>query len=427
MKRKKSSRIPGFFKLSRKKKIEIVKDFADLTDKEVKIIEKGIFDSEIRDRMVENVIGTFPLPYSIAVNFLINKKEYLVPMVTEESSVVAAACYGARLTRERGGISAENLGNLMIGQIYVVDLKNPKRAKLRILKNKKEILKIANQQKPDLVKIGGGVRGLEVKLFKSQKTGSVLRIHLLIDTRDAMGANTVNTIIEGTAPLIEKIVGREALLKIVSNLAEERLVKVKAMVTKKVLTMKGFSGKEVIQRIVKAQAIADVDIYRAVTNNKGILNGMGAVALATGNDWRALEAGAHGFAAKSGRYLPLARWRKNKQGDLVGEMTVPITIGILGGIIKIHPISKISLKILKIKSAQELAQVIASVGLVQNLGALRALVVEGIQSGHMRLHAKNIAMEAGAKGKMIERVANKMLREKRIESGRAKEILEKNI
>ncbi|XOB46688.1 MAG: hydroxymethylglutaryl-CoA reductase, degradative [Candidatus Nealsonbacteria bacterium] len=421
---RKNSRIPEFFKLKRKGKIKIVKNFANLTDKEIKIIEKGFLEPEIRDKIIENVIGTFPLPYAIAVNFLINQKDYLVPMVIEEPSVVAAACYGARLTRESGGIFAKSLGNLMIGQIYVIDLKNPQRAKKKILKEKKEILKIANRQNPILTELGGGAKDLETKIFKKTKIGPILRIHLLIDTKDAMGANTVDTIVEQTAPFIEKIIGEKVLLKIVSNLAEKRLVEVKTIVTKKALKKEGFLPEETIQKIVKAQVLAETDIYRAVTNNKGILNGMGAVALATGNDWRALEAGAHGFAAKSGKYKPLAVWRKNKKGNLAGKMTVPIAVGIVGGITQVHPTTRISLKILKVKSAQELAQVIASVGLVQNLAALRALVSEGIQSGHMKLHIRNIAMAVGAKGKTVDKITKQMIKEKKINIERAKEIFE---
>ncbi|XOA42644.1 MAG: hydroxymethylglutaryl-CoA reductase, degradative [Candidatus Nealsonbacteria bacterium] len=421
---RKNSRIPEFFKLKRKGKIKIVKNFANLTDKEIKIIEKGFLEPEIRDKIIENVIGTFPLPYAIAVNFLINQKDYLVPMVIEEPSVVAAACYGARLTRESGGIFAKSLGNLMIGQIYVIDLKNPQRAKKKILKEKKEILKIANRQNPILTELGGGAKDLETKIFKKTKIGPILRIHLLIDTKDAMGANTVDTIVEQTAPFIEKIIGEKVLLKIVSNLAEKRLVEVKTIVTKKALKKEGFLPEETIQKIVKAQVLAETDIYRAVTNNKGILNGMGAVALATGNDWRALEAGAHGFAAKSGKYKPLAVWRKNKEGNLTGKMTVPIAVGIVGGITQVHPTAKISLKILKVKSAQELAQVIASVGLVQNLAALRALVSEGIQSGHMKLHTRNIAMSVGVRGRTVDKIAKQMVKEKKINIERAKEIFE---
>ena len=386
MNKKKSSRIPGFFNLNRKEKIKIVKKFANLTDKEIKIIEKGVLSPEIKDSISENVITSFFLPYGIAVNFLINQKNYLVPMVIEEPSVVAAACYGAKLLREGGGITAENLGNSMIGQIYFTDIDDIEKTKERILTAKKEIIELANSKKPDLVKIGGGAKDLEIKIFRKTKEGTILRVHLIIDTKDSMGANTVDTIIEGVAPLLEKITKVKALLKIVSNLADKRLVRVKARVFKKSLTIKGFKGEEVVERIVKAQAVAETDIYRAVTNNKGILNGMGAVFQAILNDWRALEAGAHGYAAISGRYLPLAKWEKDEKGDLIGEIIVPIAVGIIGGVIQSHDLAKISIKILGVKSAQELARVIASVGLAQNLAALRALVSEGIQKGHMELH-----------------------------------------
>lgn len=386
MDKKKNSRIPGFFKLNKEQKLKKVKEFADLTDKEIEIIEKGTLKPEIRDRMAENVIGVFSLPYSIAVNFLINKKDYLVPMVTEEPSVVAAACYGAKLLRENGGIEAENLGNQMIGQIYLTEIENIQKIKEKILENKKEIIKIANSKQPDLVRMGAGAKDLEITVLNNKNIGAILRIHLLVDTKDAMGANTVDTMLEGVSPLIEKIVNKKAVLKIVSNLSDKRLVKVKGKVLKESLTTKGFKGEQVVEGIIKAQVIAEIDIYRAVTNNKGILNGMGAVALAISNDWRALEAGAHGYAAKSGKYLPLTRWTKSSSGDLIGEMTVPIAVGIIGGTVSANPVARVSLKILNVKSAQELACVMAGVGLAQNLAALRALVSEGIQEGHMRLH-----------------------------------------
>jgi len=386
MNEKKNSRIPGFFNLDRREKIKIVKKFADLTDKEIKIIKKGVLNQEIKNSISENVIAIFSLPYGIAVNFLINQKNYLVPMVVEEPSVVAAACYGAKLLREGGGITAENLGNSMIGQIYFTDIDDIEKTKERILTAKKEIIELANSKKPDLVKIGGGAKDLEIKIFRKTKEGTILRVHLIIDTKDSMGANTVDTMIEGVAPLLEKITKVKALLKIISNLADKRLVRAKARVFKESLTTKGFKGEEVVKRIVKAQAVAEADIYRAVTNNKGILNGMGAVFQAILNDWRALEAGAHGYAAISGRYLPLAKWEKDEKGDLIGEIIVPIAVGIIGGVIQSHDLAKISIKILGVKSAQELARVIASVGLAQNLAALRALVSEGIQKGHMELH-----------------------------------------
>lgn len=381
----KKSRIPGFFKFKKENRLKTVKDFANLTKKEIEIIKKGFLTSDIKNKISENVIGTFSLPYSIAPNFLINKRDYLIPMVTDEPSVVAAASYGAKMAREGGGIFAKSLGNLMIGQIYVTNIKNLQIAKGKISRAKKEILKIANNQNPALIKLGGGAKDLKIKAFKRTKIGSILRIHLLIDTKDAMGANTVGRMAEEAAPFIERLTGGRALLKIVSNLAEKRLVEVRAVITKKALKKEGFPPNETINNIVKAYLIAELDIYRAVTYNKGILNGMGAVALATGNDWRALEAASHGFAVKSGKYKPLAVWEKNKEGNLVGKMIVPVTVGIIGGITQLHPLVKVSLKILKVKSAQELAQIIASVGLVQNLAALRALVSEGILTGHKNL------------------------------------------
>ena len=383
----KKSNISGFSKLSEAEKIEIIKEFSDLTKEEVILIKEGFLKKEIRNTISENVIGSFSLPYSIATNFLINGKDYFVPMVTEEPSVVAAASYGAKLTRDGGGISAESLESLMIGQIYFTNLKDPQFLKNQILENKKEIINFANKQDSVLEKLGGGVKNLEVKLFEGENIDSSLRIHLLIDVKDAMGANIVNLISERTALFIENLIGIKATLKILSNLASRRLVKVTALITKKALEREGFDTGEVMDNIVKINSIGKSDVYRSVTDSKGVLNGMGAVALATGNDWRALEAGAYGYSLIE-TCKPLVDWRKTNKG-LVGEMVIPVVAGTIGGIIQTHPLSKISLKILRIKTAKELAQVIASVGLAQNLAALRALASEGITKGHNKIIAQN--------------------------------------
>ena len=383
----KKSNISGFFRLTEEEKIKIVKDFSNLTEEEVILIKEGFLKKEIRNSISENVIGSFSLPYSIATNFLINGKDYFIPMVTEEPSVVAAASYGAKLTRDGGGIFAESLGNLMIGQIYFTNLKDSQSLKNKILENKEEIIDFANKQDSVLVNLGGGVKDLEIKLFKGVDIDSSLRIHLLIDVKDAMGANIANLISEKTALFIENLVGIRSTLKILSNLADKRLVKVKALVTKKALEREGFNTEEVINNIVKINSIGKSDTYRAITDNKGILNGMGSVALAVGNDWRALESGVYGYSFIN-KGKPLVDWKKTKEG-LVGEMTVPVVVGIIGGIIKSHPLSKISLKILKVKTAQELAGIIASVGLAQNLTALRALASEGITKGHNKIIIEN--------------------------------------
>ncbi len=381
MNSKRNSRLPDFFQIPEAERLEVVRKFAGLNPQEINTTRNGTLPSGLRSRLSENVIGSFPLTYSIAPNFLVNGKDYLVPMVTEEPSVVAAASYGAKMARQSGGITAGVLGNFMYGQIYLVGIKNPRQAERKILEKKSDIIDFANLGDPALVKAGGGVRDIRTKIFKNKKIG-FLRVHLIIDVGDAMGANTSDKMAERTAPLMEKITGGRALLKIVSNLAEERLVKATAVIKKESLKKKGFDEAVTIENIVRASYIAESDIYRAVTNNKGILNGMGAVALATGNDWRALEAACHGFAARSGRYEPLSKWRKDSRGNLKGVMTVPVTAGTVGGSIRNHPQACISLKIMGVSGAAELAQVMASVGLVQNLAALRALVSEGIILGH---------------------------------------------
>ncbi len=383
----KTSRIPRFFRLKEEEKIKIIENFSDLTEEEINLVKEGFLKKEIRNSISENVIGSFSLPYSIATNFLINNKDYFVPMVTEEPSVVAAASYGAKLTRDGGGIFAESLENLMIGQIYFTNLKDSQSLKIQILENKEEIISFANKQDLVLEKLGGGVKDLEIKLFDGKNIDSSLRIHLLIDVKDAMGANIVNLISEKTALFIENLVGIKSTLKIVSNLANRRLVKAKALVTKKALEREGFDTEEVIDNIVKISSIGKNDVYRSITDSKGVLNGMGAVALATGNDWRALEAGAYGYSLTE-TYKPLVDWKKTNEG-LAGEIVVPVVVGTVGGIIQSHPLSKISLKILKVKTAQELAQIIASVGLAQNLAALRALASEGITKGHNKIIAEN--------------------------------------
>jgi len=419
----KQSNVSGFRKLSEEEKIKIIEVFSGLTREDVSLLKKGFLEKEIRGSISENVVGSFSLPYSIATNFLINGKDYFVPMVTEEPSVVAAASYGAKLTRDGGGIVAESLENLMIGQIYFTNLKDPQALKIQILENKEEIISFANKQDSVLEKLGGGVKNLEIKLFEGENIDFSLRMHLLIDVKDAMGANIVNLISEKTALFIENLMGIKATLKIVSNLASRRLVRVTALVTKKALKREGFDTEEVMDNIIKINSIAKNDVYRAVTDSKGVLNGMGAVVLATGNDWRALEAGVYGYSLME-TYRPLVDWKKTNKG-LVGEMVVPVVAGTIGGIIQLHPLSKLSLKILKIKTAKELARIIASVGLAQNLAALRALASEGILKGHREVLAENIAMSAGIDRMNIEKISQQMIKENNINIKRAKELNDK--
>ncbi len=415
----KTSAISGFYKLSIEERLERVKEFADLTDEEAKLLKApSSLSLDLADRMIENVIGIFPMPMAVAVNFLINGKDYMIPMVIEESSVVAAASYGAKMTRSKGGIFTSSTESIMIGQVQAVKIRDPYRARMAILDAREEILNKANEQDPILVSLGGGAKDLRVKVIESIR-GPMVITELLIDCKDAMGANAVNTMCEAVAPLIEKITGGKVYLRIVSNLATERLARAWTVVDKNAV-----GGEEVVDGILEAYAFAAADPYRAATHNKGILNGIIAVALATCNDHRAIEAGAHAYAARSGRYMPLSVWEKNEDGDLVGSIELPMAVGIIGGATKVHPIAKIALKILGVKSARELAEVMAAVGLAQNLAALRALAHEGIQRGHMELHARNIAIMAGATGELIDLIAEQMVKERKIRMDRAKELLE---
>ncbi|HDJ96981.1 MAG TPA: hydroxymethylglutaryl-CoA reductase, degradative, partial [Thermofilum sp.] len=353
-----------------------------------------------------------------AVNFLINGKDYMVPMVIEESSVVAAASNAAKVMRRDGGIKSVATDPVMIGQIQVIKLRNPWYVKMQIIEHKDEILELANQQDPILVKLGGGAKDLEVRVVDSPR-GPMVIVHLLVDVRDAMGANAVNTMAESVSPFIEKITGGKTHLRIISNLADRRLVRSWVKVYKE-----DIGGEEVVDAIVDAWAFAAADPYRAATHNKGIMNGVIAVALATAQDHRAIEAGAHAYAARFGRYEPLTHWEKDEDGNLVGSLEMPMAVGIVGGATKVHPVAKVALKILGVKTAKELAEVMGAVGLAQNFAALRALATEGIQRGHMKLHARNLAVMAGATGDLIEEVARRMIEEGKITFPRAKELVE---
>ena len=422
----KTSRIPGFYKLTPKERLQMVKEFANLTDEEVELLRRfGALDETLANRMIENVVGVFQLPLGIAVNFLINGKDYMIPMAIEEPSVVAAASNAAKMTRAGGGVYTMSTGSIMIGQIQLLDVEDPYGARFEILKAKDEILQIANEMDPVLVKLGGGAKDLEVRVVKSDaevmgsRIGSMLVVHLLVDVKDAMGANAVNTMAEAVAPRLAAITGGRYRLRIVSNLADKRLVRAWTRIPPEAV-----GGEEVAKGIVEAWAFADADPYRAATHNKGIMNGVDAVVIATGNDWRAVEAGAHAYAARTGRYKPLSTWEIDEEGYLVGSLEMPLAVGIVGGATRTNPLARIAIKILGVKSAQELAEVIGAVGLVQNLAALRALAAEGIQAGHMRLAARSIAMSAGATGEKIEVVARRMIEEGKVTFSRAKEILE---
>ena len=414
----KSSKISGFYKLSPVERLELVKDFSNLSKEDTEAIQSlSGLKVEDADRMIENVIGIMSVPLGIAVNFLINDKDYLIPMAIEEPSVIAAASNAARIARIGGGFQASNTGPVMIGQIQAVDIEDPYGGKMSILESKNTILKKANEQDPILVKFGGGAKDVSVEVIDSF-IGPMVVTKLLVDCRDAMGANAVNTMAEAVAPLIEEITGGKVNLRIISNLASERLVRSKAIFPKEAL-----GGEDVVVGVVAAYAFAAADPYRCATHNKGIMNGVSAVALATGQDTRALEAGAHSFAAISGEYLPLTTWEQNEKGDLVGTIEIPMAVGLIGGATAVHPVAKACKKILGIKSAVELGEVMASVGLAQNLAALRALSSDGIQKGHMKLHARNLAISAGAKGKVIDKVTTKMIEEQKVRFDRAKELV----
>ena len=414
----KSSRIPKFYQLGVEERLRIVSEFAGLTDEEREMLLRGGLDLATANRMIENVVGIFQMPLGIAVNFLIDGKDYLIPMAIEEPSVVAAASNAARWAREGGGIETWSSEQIMIGQIQLVGVRNPHAAKFEIIKMRDELIKIANEKDSVLVSLGGGAKDIDARVVQTI-AGPMVIAHLYVDVKDAMGANAVNTMAEAVAPHLASITGGKFRLRIISNLADRRLVRAKTRIP-----ASSVGGKEIAEGIFEAYAFALADPYRAATHNKGIMNGIDAVAIATGNDWRAIEAGAHAYAARSGRYEPLSTWELTENGDLVGTLELPLAVGIVGGTTRTNPLARISLKILGVKSAAELARVMAAVGLVQNLAALRALAAEGIQAGHMKLAAKSIAINAGAVGEEVEIVAERMIEEGKVNFSRAREILQ---
>lgn len=407
-----------FFEKNRKERLDEVSKFAKLTSEERKIIEEsGGIRFDQADKMVENAIGTFSFPLGVATNFVINGKEYLIPMVIEEPSVIAAASKAAKIAKIHGGFTMQNNESYSIGQIQIVNV-NVKEATQKILQNSQQLLDLANTKSVTLSKIGKGAKEVWCKKIDTD-SGPMLIVELLIDVGDAMGANVTNTMCEGVAPLLEQITGGKTLLRILSNYSTRRLVSGTAIFDKDEL-----GGEHIVDNIVLAYQFADNDEYRAVTHNKGVMNGIIAVANATGQDTRAIEAAAHAYAAKSGKYRSLTQWHKDKDGNLVGTIEIPLSVGIVGGIINVHPMAKICTKILQIQSASELACVIVAVGLAQNLSAIRALASEGIQKGHMKLHARNIAAAAGASPDQIDTIADKMAKEGKVSINRAKELLE---
>ncbi|MCU0850459.1 MAG: hydroxymethylglutaryl-CoA reductase, degradative [Candidatus Thermoplasmatota archaeon] len=413
-----TSIVSGFYKLPIEKRREFVTQFSNLTQEDLKSFSSGL-DLATADRMIENVLGTFELPLGVAVNFLINKKDYLIPMATEESSVVAAASNAAKIARVKGGFSTISSKPLMIGQLQVLHVKDVVSAAQNIMQHKTQLLALANAQDKILVDFGGGAKDIEVRILDSP-LGHMIVVHLIVDVRDAMGANAVNTMCEALAPILEEITAGNVRLKILSNLADKRLVKATAIFDKEKM-----GGDSIIDAFLESYTLASIDPYRAATHNKGIMNGIDAVIIATGNDFRAIEAGAHAYAARTGLYTSLTTYHKNKDGDLVGEIELPMAVGVIGGAANMHPKAKLCRKILGISTAQELAEVVASVGLAQNFAALFALSTVGIQKGHMSLHAKNIAVMAGAQGEEIERLADQLVQDGKVKLDYAKILLEK--
>lgn len=417
-----------FYKKTPEERLNILKESAGLTEEEAGILGKsGALGIETADRMIENVVGTSELPFALGLHFLINGKEYVIPMCIEEPSVVAAASFAAKLARPSGGFKTSSDDPVMIGQIQIMGFKDFEKAKKAILENKEKIISDANKRDSVLVSFGGGARDFEIRKIESE-LGDMLVVHLMVDVRDAMGANAVNTMCEGISPLLEKLTGGYVRLRIISNLADRRLARAKAVWKKEALensTRGAMKGEDVVNAILEAYHLALNDPYRCATHNKGIMNGIDAVVIATGNDFRAVEAGAHAYASATGKYKPLTKYYKNGEGDLVGEIELPVAVGTVGGATRTKPEAKVALKILGVKSAKEFSEVIASVGLAQNFAALRALATEGIQRGHMRLHAKNIAVIAGAKGDEIDKVSKKIIEDDNISVDNAKKILEK--
>ncbi len=419
-----NSRISGFYNQNIETRWEKLDEFNLLTPEERNAItgDQGL-DTSQADHMIENVIGTLNMPLGLGLNFLVNGRDVLVPMAVEEPSVVAGASFMAKLVRKGGGFWAQTTQPEMIGQMQVLDLESPDQARVKILAERDALLRAVADLDPILRDLGGGPRGLEVRVIEGSPIGDFLVVHLIYDVRDAMGANAVNTACERLAPMIEEISGGRVNLRILSNLADRRVARVQGTVPLEALAFGDFSAEQVRDGIIEAWAFAVADPYRAATHNKGIMNGVDAVVIATGNDWRAIEAGAHAYASRTGRYTSLSTWEEDADGNLVGSLEMPMAVGTVGGATKVHPTARAALKLMQVSSAAELAEVIVSVGLAQNLAALRALATEGIQRGHMNLHARQVAIAAGAKGDKISRLAERLVAENVVRIDRAREIL----
>lgn len=414
-----------FYRLSLPERLRRLAEESGLSEQDLQAFSPaGGLTAELADHMIENAVGTFNLPLGVAQNFIVNGREVLAPMAVEEPSVVAAASFMARLARPEGGFTAESTAPEMIGQMQVLDLTDLDAAREQILAHSAELLAEAEKVDPYLQKVGGGPRSLEVRRIDDSPIGPFLVLHLIVDVRDAMGANAINTALERLAPRVQAICGGRVHLRILSNLADRRLASSRCTIRTADLAFGSYSGEQVRDGIIAAWAFAAADPYRAATHNKGIMNGVDAVVIATGNDWRAVEAGAHAYAARSGRYTSLSTWSRDAQGNLAGFLEMPMAVGTVGGATRAHPTAQASLKLMKIKTARELAEIIVSVGLAQNLAALRALATEGIQRGHMSLHARQVALSAGALEHEIDLLVDALIREGNIRIDRARELLQ---
>lgn len=425
---KRNSRIPGFYKFTQEERIRRLAEAFDLTTSEVNALRsQGALTLDQADKMIENVVGIYSLPLGLGLNFLINGKDYIIPMAVEEPSVVAAASSAAKIIRDAGGFTTSSDESIMIGQIQVLDCPNFEESAQSVLARKQEIIDLANKIESNMYSRGGGAKDLEVRILGNENeypNYKMLIIHLLIDTKDAMGANMINTMAEGVADLVEDITKGKVCLRILSNLADKRLARAKAVIPAKYFETDEFTGEEVVDGIVKAHAFAYLDPYRATTHNKGVMNGIDPIIIVTGNDWRSIESAAHAYAARSGSYKPLTDWRKDENGNLVGSIEMPMAVGIVGGSIKLHPMAQIALKFLGVKTARELGEVICAVGLAQNLSAIKALATDGIQKGHMALHARSVAVTAGASGELANIIAREMVKQKDIKVDKAIELFE---
>lgn len=422
--------LAGLYKLSQAERLQRVVEYAELTPDELAALTTGL-SVEQAEVMIENVVGRYTLPFGLATNFLLNGSEVVVPMVVEEPSIVAGVSFAAKLARAGGGFKTSSSEPVMIGQVQILDLTDLAEAEASLKAAEAELLAVANEHHPTIQKLGGGAKSIECRPLPDTPAGPMLILHLLYDCRDAMGANAVNTAAESVAPLVERITGGRVNLRILSNLTDRRTARAECLIPVEQLARDGVPGEQVARAIFEAWAFAAADPYRAATHNKGVMNGVDAVALATGNDWRALEAGAHAYAARNGRYTSLTEWSLVTTNGpipvthLRGILDMPLSVGTVGGATRAHPTARVAMKILGEPNARRLAEIMVSVGLAQNLAAIRALASEGIQRGHMRLHARQVALAAGATGAQVQQIADQLVAEGNIRAERARQIISK--